>query len=391
MKPRIALTLFFGLAAGCGDDSSSTSNDTTATSGSGTKGVTTSSSSTTTGGAGGAGGGNIGQALEARMQLAAEQGFSGVVAVSHGSELLLAEGYGDCIREPATPCTIDTVFDIGSLTKQFTAAAVMALVDEGTLSVDDPLSAFFPSVPADKTSITIHQLLTHTAGLPDILGDDYDPIGRDAFLDLVFETPLQSAPGAMHAYSNVGYSVLGAIVETTTSSSYEEALRALVLDDAGLEKTGYLIPDWSSTVVAHGYEDAVSFGSPLDHPWDTEGPYFHLRANGGILSTAPDMMLWHQALLGTAVLSDASKTAMFTPYVEERPGGDTFYGYGWVVEDTPDGKLVWHNGGNDFFFADFWRYLDADVTVFVASNAYAEYAGNDDLARVLAGIVLNGG
>jgi CubicO group peptidase (beta-lactamase class C family) len=324
------------------------------------------------------------------MQLAAEQGFSGVVAVSHGDDLLLAEGYGDCIRESATPCTVDAVFDIGSLTKQFTAAAVMSLVDAGMLSVDDPLSAFFPSAPADKADITIHQLLTHTAGLPDILGDDYDPIDREAFLDLVFQTPLVTPPGDTHAYSNVGYSVLGAIVETTTASSYDEALRALVLDDAGLERTGYLIPDWSSAVVAHGYEDQVDFGSPLDHPWDVDGPYFHLRANGGILSTAPDMMLWHQALLGTTVLSEASKTAMFTPYVEELPGGDTFYGYGWVVEDTTYGKLVWHNGGNDFFFADFWRYLDANVTVFVASNAYAEYAGNDDLARVLATIVLNG-
>lgn len=340
---------------------------------------------------GGAGGGDLKQALEARMQLAASQGFSGVVAVSNGDEVLLAEAYGDCVRESQTPCTLDTVFDIGSLTKQLTGAAVMALVDDGTLSVDDELSTFFPAAPADKAAITVHQLLTHTAGLPDILGDDYDAIDRDAFLDLVFSTPLDTPPGTVHAYSNVGYSILGAILETTTGSTYEEVLRDQLLLPAGLMKTGYVLPDWASAEVAHGYDGATAFGSPLDHPWDTDGPYWHLRANGGALSTAPDMMLWHEALLGTDVLSAQAKEAMFTPYVEERPGGDTFYGYGWVVEDTSHGKLVWHNGGNGYFFADFWRYLDAGVTVFVASNAYEDYAGNDNLAHALAVLVLAGG
>lgn len=347
------------------------------------------SSSSATGGAGGTGGAGVREALEARMQDAAADGFSGVVAVSRGDELLLANGYGTCIRETDTPCTVDTVFDIGSVTKQFTAAAILSLVDSETLQLDDTLSTFFPAAPADKADITIHQLLTHTAGMPDVLGDDYEPIDRQAFLDLVFATPLTATPGTVHAYSNVGYSLLGIILETTTSSSYEEALRSRLFDEAGMTRTGYVSPEWSELVVAHGYESGAPFGSPLDHAWDTDGPYWHLRANGGLLSTAPDMMLWDKALAGSVVLSDAAKNAVFTPHVEEEPGGDTFYGYGWVVEDTPHGKLVWHNGGNGSFFADFWRYLDAGVTVFCASNAYDAYAGNDDLARALAAIVLD--
>jgi hypothetical protein len=102
-------------------------------------------------------------------------------------------------------------------------------------------------------------------------------------------------------------------------------------------------------------------------------------------------MAWHEALLGSAVLDDAAKQAMFTPYVEEEPGSGSYYGYGWVVQDTSHGKLVWHNGGNDYFFADFWRYVDAGVTVFVASNAYGDYFGNEFLAQSLAQIVFDGG
>ncbi len=377
------------LIAGCGDDDGSTS--TSGGTSTATTGGSTSASSTVSGGTGGAGGVDVALALEAKMQTAAEQGFTGVVTVAHAGQVLLAAGYGDCIREPATPCTTDTVFDIGSVTKQFTGAAVMTLVDDGTIALDDTLAAFFPSVPADKSAITVHQLLTHTAGLPDVLGDDYEAIDREAFLDLVFSTPLDATPGTIHAYSNAGYSILGAIIETATGSSYEEALGAGVFGPAGLDHTGYVLPDWSTALVAHGYQEDVAFGSPLEQPWAADGPYWHLRANGGLLSTAPDMMLWHEALLGDAVLSEASKAAMFTPHVEERPGGDTFYGYGWVVQDTPHGKLVWHNGGNDFFFADFWRFLDADVTVFVASNAYADYPGNDNLAWALAKIVLDDG
>lgn len=381
------------LVAGCGDDTGTggagAASGSTSTASTGSGSTTTTSTATSSSTTSASTGGSLEAALEARMDQASADGFSGVVSVEGGGVTLLRSAYGVCIHETNTPCTVETVFDIGSLTKQLTAAAIMAKVDAGDLALDDPLSTFFPSVPADKADITIHQLLTHTAGMPDVLGDDYDPIDRDDFVALAFATPLLSPPGTAHAYSNVGYSILGAILELQTGESYEDALAASLFAPAGLDHTGYVLPDWASQTVAHGYAGGTAFGSPLDQPWDTDGPYWHLRANGGVLSTAPDMIAWHEALLGTAVLSDASKTAMFTPHVEEEPGSDSFYGYGWVVQDTPVGKLVWHNGGNDFFFADFWRFLDADVTVLVASNAYADYPGNDELASELAEIVLS--
>lgn len=375
-------------ALGCGDDDGSNASSDAASSGSGGAGGGAGGS----GAAGGQGGGaSVEELLAAQMEEAASKGFSGAVVVVDGAGVLLAQGYGACIRETETPCTADTVFDIGSLTKQFTAAAVMAEVEDGHLALDDTLASFFPAAPADKAAITVHQLLTHTAGLPDVLGGDYEPVDRQAFLDLAFAAPLDAPPGEQHAYSNVGYSILGAILEVSTGASYEAALRAGALTPAGLGRTGYLVPDWASLVVAHGYEGATAFGSPLDQPWADDGPYWHLRANGGLLSTPLDMVAWHEALIGDAVLDVRSKEAMFTPHVEEGPGFGTYYGYGWVVQDTDHGKLVWHNGGNGYFFADLWRYLDAGVTVFVASNAYADYPGNDMLAFRLAKTVLDGG
>ncbi|MFN2514071.1 MAG: serine hydrolase domain-containing protein, partial [Pyrinomonadaceae bacterium] len=128
-------------------------------------------------------------------------------------QVILSKGYGLANRERKIPVTPDTIFDIGSLVKQFTAAAILKLEMKGKLRITDPISKYFKNVPPDKATMTLHHLLTHTAGFPDAIGDDYEVISRDEYIKRALNTMLLSAPGEKYKYSNVDYSLLGAIVE----------------------------------------------------------------------------------------------------------------------------------------------------------------------------------
>jgi CubicO group peptidase (beta-lactamase class C family) len=220
--------------------------------------------------------------------------------------------------------------------------------------------------------MTVHHLLTHSSGLPAQFGEDYEALDRGPFLARAFQTPLATPPGEKYEYSNVGYSVLAAILELRSGMSYEQYLKQALFDKAGMAETGYRLPDFRPEATAIGYRRGSRWGRPNEQPWAADGPYWNLRGNGGILSTAADMLRWHEALAGTSVLSDESKRRMYTGHIEEGPGAGTYYGYGWALFPTTRGTtLITHNGGNGIFFADFLRYPDERVVVFFATNRAA--------------------
>jgi CubicO group peptidase (beta-lactamase class C family) len=317
-----------------------------------------------------------------------DRGFGGVVLIDIGGEVF-TEGMGMADRRAGLANGPSTVFDIGSLTKQFTAAAILRLEMDGVLSVDDTLGDHVTGLPADRSAMTLHQLLTHTAGLPDTLGDDDEPVSRDEYLELVASTPLVRSPGTSYEYSNVGYSLLAAVVEIVTGQSYDQYLRDALFEPAGMLSTGYVLPDFDEHDVAVGYDGDEAVGRPNELGWDDDGPFWHLRGNGGILSTAEDMHRWHVALLGDDILDAAAKEKFYARHTTEGPDADTFYGYGWAIVPTPfDTWLVTHNGGNGIFFADFLRFLDEDVTIFLATNAARD--SDEDAAYVLAEAIFDG-
>lgn len=296
-------------------------------------------------------------------------GFSGALLVSDGTHLL-HKCYGLADRANAVACDEQTAFDIGSVTKQFTGAAILKLEMQGRLSVADRIDRFLTDAPPDKRGITVHQLLTHSGGLPPAVGDDYEALSREAFVSRVWATPLRRQPGTSYEYSNVGYSLLAAIVEVVTGQAYEQYLREHLFAPAGMMHTGYRLPAWAATQVAVGYRDETAWGKPNEKPWGPAGPYWNLLGNGGIISTTGDLYRWHQALLGEAILSQSAKTKYYTRHIEEGAGAGTYYGYGWALFPTPrNTTLVTHNGGNGFFFADVLRYLDERVTVILLTNA----------------------
>jgi CubicO group peptidase (beta-lactamase class C family) len=315
--------------------------------------------------------------------------FNGVVSLRTGHQVT-TRSFGTADRENDVAIDDETVFDIGSVTKQFTAAAILHLETEGRLSVDDTLGQHVPDLPADTAAITLHQLLTHTAGLPHGFGPDDEPLTRSDFLARVAETPLVDAPGERFEYSNIGYSLLTAVIEFETGEPYESYLRSALFEPAGMLDTGYVLPDWDGHTIAVGYDHRTGdrFGRPNEQPWDANGPYWNLFGNGGILSTAADMLRWDVALAGDDILDAAAKAKLFAPHVSVSP--EVHYGYGWLIVATPSGApIITHNGGNGVFYADLMRFTDQDAAVYVATNSHQDDVGSitDELAnRALGGL-----
>jgi len=300
------------------------------------------------------------------------EGAGGTLVAARDGRMMHCRGFGLADREQNVAAGCDTVYDTMSMTKQFTAAAILKLEMMGKLRVSEPISAHVGPVPRDKREITVHHLLTHTSGLIDVLGDDYEPLSRDEMLAGALESELQSRPGAEHHYSNLGYSVLAAIVESASGVGYEAFLAEHLFGPAEMTQTGYVLPEWSADQVAVEYDArGRPHGRPFDHPWAEDGPYWNLRGNGGLLSTARDMFRWHVALEGDEVLDQPAKRKLFKPHVREQPGGDSFYGYGWVIaQEDGFGRVAWHNGGNRWSYGELMRSRGA--MVFWITNRYED-------------------
>lgn len=310
------------------------------------------------------------QSLDAFFRKAERFGYSGSVLVAKGDHVILAKGYGKQDRENNVNQTAATVFSVGSITKQFTAAAILKLEEMELLSVDDQVIKYFPDVQYDKESITLHHLLTHSAGFPGGIGDDYELIAAKDFLQRAWKTPLLFKPGAGYEYSNVGYSILGIIVEQVSGMSYDAFLKEHLFKPAGMQHTGYLLPGFKQEQLAVGYRNGERWGTALDHQWLPDGPGWHLRANGGVLSTVGDMHKWMLALQEDKVLTQASRTKLFAPHQRECEDCPTFYGYGWVVDKTPaDETLIWHNGGNGVYNAYAGFIPSLGIFMVISSNS----------------------
>jgi CubicO group peptidase (beta-lactamase class C family) len=307
--------------------------------------------------------------LDAYLERLAAMGFSGAVLVEHDRKVALRRGYGMADREARQPYTPETVQTHGSITKQITAAAILLLETRGALRVADPLSRHVGEVPPDKREITLHHLLNHTAGLPDAIGRDAEPIGTEEFLARALATPLDFVPGTRFQYSNVGYSLLGIVIERVSGRGYEAFVREALLLPAGLADTGYLLPAWAESRLAVGYLDGRAWGRVHRRSWRDDGPGWNLRANGGMHTTVDDMRRWLAVLRGEGPLPPAAVHRWIEGSTPMEPGVELEYAYGWAVGETELGRVVTHNGGNGIFSADFIWLPDAELFLYIQGNS----------------------
>lgn len=252
--------------------------------------------------------------IDSTLSALHSRGFSGIVRVDIGGAPIFEKAYGMANREEKIPLSANSVVQIGSNTKDFTAVAILQLKERGKLSLDDSLGRFFPNVPTDKRGIRVRQVLNHYAGFPNNLGADFEVLSREQFLERAWQRPLIAAPGTTEQYSNTGFAVLAAIIEKVSGQTYDEFVKTNILDVVGLKSTGFLLPNFDPRRVAHGYRDGQDMGTMLLRPHAADGHYWNLRGNGGMLSTVGDMHEFYRALFETEKLLKAeTRNTRFDP------------------------------------------------------------------------------
>lgn len=304
--------------------------------------------------------GKLGKELDDLMAGFNKEGYSGAVLVVQDGEIILHKGYGLADRERKIQNTPSTLFNVASVGKIFTAAAILKLEMQGKLKTSDLLSKYLGEFPKEKSAATIHHLLTHTGGLV-VEGAQLDDTTRKAFIQSVKDTPIESKPGEKYRYSNAGYTLLAAIVEEVSGQPFERYLQKNIFNPAGLTSTGYpWDKKFDNAPVAVGY-----VGNKLEElkPAPRAANVFGNRGSGNLITTVGDLYRWIQALRANRVLSEQAKKKMFTAYAHLDEG------YGWHVVKTVRGTTMVHRGGGrpDFESQVQW-YIDENILIIFTVN-----------------------
>jgi CubicO group peptidase (beta-lactamase class C family) len=288
--------------------------------------------------------------------------FSGAVLVARDGKVLVSKGYGMANLEDETPNTAQTKFRLGSITKQFTATAIMMLEERGKLSVQDSICKYVTDCPQAWQPVTIRHLLSHTGGIPNFTSfPEYmkimmQPTTVDALIARFKDKPLTFQPGERWSYSNSGYILLGHVIEKVSGKSYEAFLQENIFDPLKMTNTGY---DSPARVIKHRAAGYMQRDNAL-----VNAPYIDMtipHAAGALYSTVEDLYLWDQALYTDKLLSKKSFDAMFTPVKND-------YGYGWGINKQYGLMRVAHGGGINGFATFISRYPEARAVVIVLSN-----------------------
>ncbi len=312
----------------------------------------------------------------------AKQGrFTGSALVAREGKVIFSKGYGFANVELDVPNTPQTKFRLGSITKQFTAAAILLLQERGKLSVQDPICKYFDNCPAAWSEVTIHHLLSHTGGIPNFTSfPDYAPkmmmpVTTREMIARFKDKPLDFKPGEKWSYSNSGYFLLGYIIEKAAGESYESFLQKNVFDPLKMTNTGYDHHDTILKQRATGY--SLVKGKTVNSSYlDMTQPY----SAGSLYSTAEDLFVWNEALYSGKLLSERSRQAMLTPVKNE-------YAYGLSVQTKSGRKTISHGGGINGFSTFIVRLVDDKVTIVVLRNADYGIPGPGQLSVDLTAIV----
>jgi len=322
-----------------------------------------------------------------------EQRIPGLsLAVVLDGRLIKAQGYGYADLEFRVPVTPETIFQSGSIGKQFTATAVMMLVEEGKIGLEDSITKFFPHAPANWTSITIRDLLSHESGIKNYtdgkevnLRKDYT---EDELVDVAESLPLDFPSGSDWSYSNTGYVVLGVLIHKVTGEFYGDFLHERIFAPLGM-KTRVISESDIIPNRARGYQ-------LVNHQWknqDWVSPTLNTTADGSLYFTTLDLAKWDAALYATKLLKQSSLDQMWT--VQKLGGGlnrgqpnKGHYGFGWFINSMNGHRLIEHGGAWQGFTDSICRYVDDKLTVIVLTNLDADHSNPDRIAHEVAGFYI---
>lgn len=325
----------------------------------------------------------------------AKQKIPGVaVGISSRGQILLAKGYGLANVELDVAVKPETIFQSGSVGKQFVSAAVMMLVEEGKVSLDDSVTKYFPDAPATWKPILIKNLLSHTSGLSEYESDDRTgPKGpfymrldftEDELVTKIEALPIESAPGEKWDYRNTNYFLLGVLIHKITGKPYYEFLDERIFKPLGMTSTRLISDRDIIPNRAAGYE--IENGELKNQEWVS--PTFNSTADGTLYFNVIDLNKWDAALYGTQLLKQSSLDRMWTVYPlndgKPNPAG---YGFGWMIGKQNDHKRIEHGGAWQGFTCRISRYPDDSLTVVVLTNLDADHSNPGPIAHVIAGLV----
>lgn len=308
--------------------------------------------------------------LKAQMAARHIPGLS--VAVVQNGKVVKAQGYGLSDTAAKTAATADTVYQIGSLTKQFTATAILTLMQQGKVGIDDPVSKYVDGTPAAWSAITVRELLNQTSGIRnyrEALVDSLDAAPKDytaaQVIAMADAKPLQFKPGTQYAYSNTNYHLLGMIVEKVSGRSYGDYMQQTFFGPLGMtqtrmERPGLALPNLASGSLWDGKtvrSSSIAFSPTVDF------------GDGGIVSTVIDLAKWNAALDGDALLNADSKRLLWTPPTLAS-GTATQYASGWLVTSAAGHNLLWHNGATIAGFTGaIFKFPSDKLTLIVLTNS----------------------
>lgn len=313
--------------------------------------------------------GETGQQIVDYVKLANQDGeFRGAVLAARQGKVIAAVAVGDLGDGSKKPLKVDSLFEIASCTKPFTALAVMKLVEDGKLDLDDSIAKHLPGTPADCEAITVRHLLQHTSGIPGT-----NTLGRGEDLAAVLPTFLDGgprhSPGEHHEYWNQGYALLSEVITQASGKPYTEYLREAIFEPAKMKSTRFTgqRPPQGATV-ATGLSTYGAKRTALEHPYGEYG--FQYRGMGGIVTNLIDLWRWDRAIAKGEIISAASLDKMTTP-------GEAGYALGWRIDSLSDGKTVHnHTGSVRGFLASIQRNPADDGCLFVLAASDDQAAFN---------------
>ncbi|WP_051189631.1 serine hydrolase [Daejeonella oryzae] len=298
--------------------------------------------------------------------------FNGSVLIAQNGKVLLNQGYGFKSISDSIPNDANTIYQIGSVTKQFTAAAILKLQEEKKLNVQDKISKYFPDFPKGD-SITIEHLLTHTSGIFNYTNDPVfmqsqavKPITEEKMIALFKNKPLNFAPGSKMSYSNSGYMLLGYIIQKLSKKPYEQAIREIIFNPLNMNSSGFDFTHFNNKDKATGYFSISQNGNIPATIVDSTVSY----AAGAIYSTTADLYKWHKGLMSNEIVSKNSIDKAYTPYLNK-------YGYGWGIDSIYGKRLISHGGGIFGFTSNVARVTEDDIFIVMLNNF-----GNSNLGHI---------